>query len=140
MKPASKGVVIDNSWLPDAAFAKAWASYNTSGKPSDTTPPPAPTNVRFDNNELTWNAQADLESGLSGFIIERDGKELARLPEKPVGKLGTPLFQGLGGGDTPIVALPVMRFKTHGDGKSNYAVRSINAVGLTSKPSIPPTP
>ena len=99
-------------WLPDAAFAKAWSSYNQTGRPADTTPPPAPTNVRLSAaGELTWSAEADLESGLGGFIIERDGKELARLPEKPVGKLGTPLFQGLTGGDTPVIATPPMRFK-----------------------------
>lgn len=71
---------------------------------------PAPSDVRFANGELTWTAEADLESGLGGFIIERDGKEIARLPEKPVGKMGTPLFQGLSGGDTPIVAEVPMRF------------------------------
>src|SRR5205823_3079660 len=99
-------------WLPSGDFAKAWSSYNQTGHPADLTPPPAPTNVRFSAaGELTWNAVADLESGLGGFIIERDGKELARLPEKPVGKLGTPLFQGLTGGDTPIVAIPPMSFK-----------------------------
>lgn len=39
LKPASKGVIIDDSWLPDEAFAKVWANYNKIGKPSDTTPP-----------------------------------------------------------------------------------------------------
>src|SRR5439155_16892295 len=120
-------------------FAKAWSSYNESGRPADTTPPPAPTNVHLSaTGELTWSAQADLESGLDGFIIKRDGKEIARLPEKPVGKLGTPLFQGLNGGDTPVVAMPPMSFKDTGtkSGENHhYAVRSVNAVGLVSPPS-----
>lgn len=139
LKPAGKGVIIENSWLPDASFAKTWASYNTTGRPNDDTPPPAPTNVRIINHELTWNAEADLESGLGGFIIERDGKEIARLPEKPVGKLGTPLFQGLNGSDTPIIALPPMRFslKDASDGGHSYTVRSVNTVGLKSSAASP---
>ena len=112
------------------------SSYNQTGRPADSTPPPAPTNVHLNAaNELTWNAVADLESGLGGFIIERDGQEIARLPEKPVGKLGTPLFQGLNGGDTPVLATPPMVFKVPGaapDKKPAYAVRSVNAVGMAS--------
>jgi len=123
-------------WLPDAAFARAWMSYNQTGRPADTTPPPTQTSVRVGaDGELTWSAEADLESGLAGFIIERDGKEIARLPEKPVGKIGTPLFQGLNGGDTPVIAQPPMTFKdttaTPG-GKHRYTVRSLNAAGLAS--------
>ena len=138
LKPAGKGVVIDDSWLPDEDFAKVRAGYNKAGKPSDTTPPPAPTDVRIANNELTWSAEADFESGLGGFIIERDGKELARLPEKPVGKMGTPLFQGLSGGDTPIVAQPPMRFidtTAKAGAKHDYRVISLNAAGLRSSPA-----
>ena len=140
LKPAGKGVITDNSWLPDAAFAKVWASYNSTGRPSDTTPPPAPSNARLANHELTWNAEADLESGLGGFIIEQDGKEIARLPQKPVGKLGTPLFQGLNGGDTPIIALPPMRFEVTAEGQHQYSVRSVNAVGLASSQAVAPAP
>lgn len=135
LKPAGKGVIIDDSWLPDADFAKVWEHYNKQGRPSDTTPPPAPTDVRFANGAVTWKAEADLESGLGGFIIERDGKEIARLPEKPVGKIGTPLFQGLSGGDTPIIAEPPMRFAdtTAKAGEQHeYRVISVNGVGLRS--------
>ena len=126
-------------WLPDATFAKAWSAYNSTGRPADVTPPPSPKNVRLNGEgELTWSAEADLESGLGGFLIERDGREIARLPEKPVGKLGTPLFQGLNGGDTPLIALPTMRFKdasASAGEKHEYAVRSVNAVGLASPAS-----
>ena len=135
LKPASKGIVINDSWLPDDTFVKAWAHYNKEGRPFDTTTPPAPMSVRFAKNELTWDAEADLESGLGGFIIERDGKELARLPEKPAGKIGTPLFQGLGGGDTPIISQPPMKF-TDTSAKEGvrheYRVISVNAAGLRS--------
>jgi poly(3-hydroxybutyrate) depolymerase len=136
LKPAGKGVIIDDSWLPDEDFAKVWASYNKTGKPTDATPPPAPTDVHIlANGELAWQAEADLESGLGGFIIERDGKEIARLPVKPVGKLGTPLFQGLSGGDTPIIAQPPMRYLDNNvklGEKHDYRVISVNSVGLRS--------
>ena len=138
LKPASKGVIIDNSWLPSEAFVKVWQSYNQTGRPSDSTPPPPPSKVQLNNNVLTWKAQADLESGLSGFIIERDGNPLVRMPEKPVGKVGTPLFQGMNGSDTPIIALPAMSFTdtTSKPGeKHEYTVRSVNAAGLESTPA-----
>ena len=131
-----KGDMATAHWLPDGNFARAWSSYNRTGRPSDTTPPPAPTNVRLNSaGELSWSAGADLESGLGGFVIERDGREIVRLPEKPVGKLGTPLFQGLNGGDTPVIAEPPMNYKAPNaaPGEAHtYAVRSVNAVGLTS--------
>ncbi len=134
LKPAGKGVIIDNSWLPGAGFAKAWASYNQTGRPRDDTPPPAPTDVRLTHQELSWKAEADLESGLGGFIIEQDGKVIAKLPEKPVGKLGTPLFQGLSGGDTPVLAQPPMHYDLKNLTTSGhaYTVRSVNAAGLVS--------
>ena len=43
--------------------------------------------------EIVWSAEADFESGIGGFIVLRDGQELAKVPEKPVGKFGRPLFQ-----------------------------------------------
>lgn len=133
---AFKGDASAAHWLPDAAFAAAWKTYNTTGRPFDTTAPPPPQDLTLKpGGELTWNAVADFESGLSAFIIKRDGKEIARLPEKPVGKIGTPLFQGLSGGDTPINATPSMSF-TDPKGKlpeaHTYEVISVNSAGLQS--------
>ena len=131
------------SWLPNEAFAKAWVEYVQTGATSDTTPPPRPFTIQIrdtpNGNELTWNAEADFESGLAGFIIERDGVEIARLPEKPVGRFGRPLFQGMSHGDTPDKpkdgALPVMRYldTKKADAKAVYRIRSINSVGLVSE-------
>ncbi|HEY2911294.1 MAG TPA: hypothetical protein VGI99_13675, partial [Gemmataceae bacterium] len=80
--PAAKyvGDPLKAAWLPNAAIAKAWMEYVKDAKVTDTTPPPAPMNVRLQGNKLTWSAEADLESGLAGFIIERDGQVIARLP------------------------------------------------------------
>lgn len=134
-----KGDQASAHWLPDAEFAQAWMHYCAKGRPADATPPPPPSRlILTDAGQLTWSAEADFESGLAGFIIERDGKTIARLPEKPAGKSGTPLFQGLSGGDTPLTAFPVMQF-TDPDAKRSevheYRVTSVNAAGLHSLPA-----
>jgi hypothetical protein len=102
----------------------------------DTTPPPAPTNLRVTGNQLAWQAEADLESGLAGFIIERDGKEIAKLPEQPKNPFGRPIFQGLQYSDTPTQPLVPLTFtdKTAEPGKQHsYRVIAVNTVGLKSK-------
>jgi len=130
-------------WLPNEAVAKAWAEYVKTGATPDDTPPAAPTNVVAAKNregqiELTWDAAADFESGLAAFIILRDGKELARVPEKPSGKFGRPLFQGMSYHDTPEAPLAMMRFvdaKTEPEKKHEYRVVAVNSVELKSVPS-----
>ncbi len=133
-------------WLPSEAVAKAWAEYVKTGAVGDATPPPAPFHVKATPKgeqgvEITWDAEADFESGLQGFLIQRDGKDLARVPEKPVGRFDRPLFQALSYHDTPEKPLPEMRFldRTAGPaGKHEYRVIAINGVGLKSDPT-PPT-
>ena len=137
-----RGTVGASSWLPDERFAKVWMHHIITGGPLDVTLPPAPTSVRVnESNELTWQATADLESGLAGFIIERDGKEIARVPEKPMGygRLGLPLFQGMTHGDTPVIAEPSMKFSdtTAKTGeKHQYRVIAVNAAGLQSEGTV----
>jgi hypothetical protein len=115
----------------------------TTGAVSDSTPPPAPTSIQvklIDNtrdNEITWDAEADFESGLQQFVIERDGVEIGRVPEKPEGKYGRALFQSMSYGDTPNPPLPQMRF-VEKNAPVNikapvYRVRSVNSVGLKSE-------
>jgi len=123
-------------WLPNEAVAKAWMAYVKDTALPDTTPPPAPTNLRVTGNQLTWQAEADLESGLAGFIIERDGKEIAKLPEQPKNPFGRPIFQGLQYSDTPALPLVPMSYtdKTAEPGKTHtYRVIAVNTVGLKSK-------
>jgi len=123
-------------WLPNEAVAKAWMAYVKDTALPDTTPPPAPTNLRVTGNQLTWQAEADLESGLAGFIIERDGKEIAKLPEQPKSPFGRPIFQGLQYSDTPALPLVPMSYtdKTAEPGKTHtYRVIAVNTVGLKSK-------
>lgn len=132
--PANEAV-----WLPNATVAKAWRDYVKTGATADDTPPPAPTRLRLTHSAvLTWEAEPDFESGLAGFIVERDGVELARLPEKSVGQFGRPLFQTMSYNDTPTRPLPEMRFTdtTAQPGVTHtYRVTTINSVGLESAPS-----
>jgi len=123
-------------WLPDAAIAKAWMSYVKDTAIPDTTPPPTPTNLQVKGNELTWNAEADLESGIASFIIARDGQFLANVPEQAKNPFGRPIFQGLQYSDTPMQPLVPMRFTdtTAEPGKTHqYRVIAVNTAGLKSR-------
>ena len=126
-------------WLPNRAIAKAWSEYVKTGATSDTTAPPAPKKVRVSAaGELIWEAGADFESGLAGFILECDGAEIARLPQKPEGPFGRPLFQKMSYHDTPEKPLPQMRFAdttARPGAKHRYRIRAVNSAGLESKPS-----
>lgn len=130
-------------WLPNERVARAWEKYVKTGAVGDATPPPAPTEVKLARDpthglELTWSALADFESGLRQFIIRRDGQEIGRVPEKPVGRFGRPLFQSMSYHDTPEPPLPLMRFQDANakpGARSEYQVIAVNSVGLESEPS-----
>ncbi len=132
-------------WLPNQHVAKAWMEYVKTGAVSDCTPPLAAFNVRATRKqgqtiEVTWEAEADFESGIQAFVIQRDGKDLAQIPEKPVGKFGRPLFQVMSYGDTPERPLPEMRYVDQSPppgAKHEYRVIVVNGVGLKSLPSSP---
>ena len=129
------------AWLPNEALAKAWMEYVKDTKVTDTTPPPVPTNVRLQGNTLTWEAEADLESGLASFIIERDGRFLANVPEQGKNPFGRPIFQNLQYSDTPPQPLLAMQFtdtKAEPGKKYTYRVIAVNTVGLKSKSSAEP--
>ncbi len=137
--PAAKfaGDPLKAAWLPNEAIARAWMQYVKDTNVTDTTPPPAPTNVRVKGNELTWEAEADLESGLASFIIERDGQFLANVPEQGKNPFGRPIFQNLQYSDTPTQPLVPMQFtdtKAESGKKTLYRVIAVNTVGLKSKP------
>lgn len=140
-QPASKfkGDVANASWLPNKKVAFAWLDFVKTGAVSDTTPPPAPTNVKVDKTSgtITWNAATDFESGIQTFLIKRDRKQIGQIPEKPKkNRYGRQLFQGMSYGDTPV--LPLLSFEytdtTAEKGKSyDYEIVAVNTVGLHSK-------
>jgi len=132
------GDPLKASWLPNESVAKAWMTYVKDTALTDNTPPPAPRNVRVNGNEVSWEAEADLESGLASFIIERDGQVLASVPEQPKNPFGRPVFQGLQYSDTPALPLVPLRFtdsKAEPGKKHVYRVIAVNTLGLKSKPS-----
>ncbi len=129
-------------WLPNEAIARAWMQYVVDTAVTDTTPPPAPTNVRVSGSALSWEAEADLESGLASFIVERDGQFLANVPEQARNPFGRPIFQHLQYSDTPTQPLMAFAFTdtTVEPGKKySYRVIAVNTVGLKSGPSGPST-
>lgn len=125
-------------WLPNQQVALLWHSYILDTQIEDKTPPPAPTQLQItelaDRYELTWQAQADLESGLSHFIIERNGEEVANLAG-PSHRFGRSLFQGLQYSDTPATPLSHMQYQFHSETPvdvKQFRVRSVNTRGLMS--------
>jgi len=138
--PAAKfeGHPLDAAWLPNESIARDWMQYVKDTAVTDTTPPPVPTIMRVKGNELSWKAEADLESGLARFIIERDGEFLTNVPEQSENRFGRAIFQNLQYSDTPTQPLVSMRFtdtKAVPGRKHFYRVTAVNTVGLKSKPS-----
>jgi hypothetical protein len=134
-----KGVPTEAVWLPNEAVARIWMEYVKTGAAGDTTPPPVPTNVSAKPGdggvEIRWNAEADFESGIQQFIIERDGTEIGKVPALPKGTFGRALFQKMSYHDTPEAPLPEMRFidkESKPEDKHEYRVISVNSVGLKS--------
>lgn len=128
-----QGQVNELGWLPGELTARRWEQYVRDTRVSDLTAPPQPLNLRVRGKELTWECEADLESGLAGFVIERDGRELVRLPEQGKNPFGRVLFQNLQYSDTPTLPLVEMRYvdETAESGKSyEYRVRALNTAGL----------
>ena len=126
------------AWLPNETVARGWMQYVKDTAVTDTTPPPAPTNVLATGIELRWDAEADLESGLASFEIERDGKFLANVPENGKNQFGRVIFQNLQYSDTPTQPLVPMQFTdtTAEPGKPHtYRVFAVNTVGVKSQPS-----
>jgi len=123
-------------WLPNESFASLWAEYVKTGATEDKTPPPSPFNVMEKDGVVTWDCEADFESGLRGFILLRDGQQLATYPEKPIGRFGRPLFQSMSYHDTPEKPLPAMSYRDPAAKPgAKYQVIAVNGVGLKSPPS-----
>ncbi len=135
--PAAKfdGDPLQAAWLANEAVARSWMQYVKDTAVTDSTPPPAPTNLVVKGHELSWEAEADLESGLALFIIERDDEFLAHVPEQGKNPFGRPIFQNLQYSDTPTQPLMSMHFidtQAVPGRKHTYRVIAVNTVGLKS--------
>ena len=140
--PAARfaGDELRAGWLPGEQVARAWMQYVKDSAVGDATPPPAPTELRVRGNELAWEATADPESGLAGFVVERDGRRLAESPTAGKNPFGRTVFQGLQYSDTPAFPLVPFRFidaTVVPGGEHRYRVIAVNTVGLESPPSEP---
>jgi hypothetical protein len=143
--PAAKydGDPAQAGWLPNERIAKAWMEYVKTGAVDDVTPPPAPVDIELSTTadgkpRVTWDAAADFESGLQAFLVLRDGEQIGQAPEKPVGRFGRPLFQGMSYHDTPEQPLAVMEYvdaAAKPGEKHQYQIIAVNSVGLKSAPS-----
>ncbi|MFM8433941.1 MAG: hypothetical protein ACKOBP_01145, partial [Planctomycetia bacterium] len=137
---AHEGDPLTAGWLPNATVARQWMDYVRDTVVADATPPPAPTNVRVAAGVLTWDAAADLETGIGGFVIERDGERLREAPQAAKNPFGRSLFQGLQYSDTPAFPLVPLQFTdatATPAQKHRYRVIAVNTLGLESPPSEP---
>lgn len=132
-------------WLPNGHVARAWMEYVQRGTVGSTEIPPEPFGVvvkpRANCNEITWNAEAGLEAGIGGFVVLRNGRGIARLPERPPERVfGRPLFQGLSFHDTPEAPYPRMNYcdaTAPSDSKSDYSIVTVSSSGIASDASKP---
>lgn len=130
-------------WLPTEAVAKAWQEYLATGAVSDDSPPAPPfvlAGVRRPDGSvrLTWDVQADFESGIRLFEVTRGEQLLTQVPKQPVGHFGRPLFQTMSYHDTPEAPTPALEFVdvlASPNQAVTYAIRVVNSVGLKSDPA-----
>lgn len=127
-------------WLPSKAYAAAWVEYCKTGDVLDTTPPSAPFNVKAATSDkgttLTWQADADLESGTKAFLILRDGKTIATVGSPKTRSNPQGQFQSWEFGDEPSPRIPAMLY-LDADGKpgAKYEVIQVNHANRESKPA-----
>lgn len=136
-----KPFLTEGFWLPSTDYVGYWRSYQLDGNPCDESAPEKPFCVKRSVNaeektEISWEADADLESGLASFIIEADGVEIGRVTG---GKhsVGFPVYQGLMYSDTPYQPVSGRKFIVPENVKvsdsTRFSVRSVNVCGLVSE-------
>jgi pimeloyl-ACP methyl ester carboxylesterase len=131
-----KGSKQDLCLFTDEITAKNWKEFVSTGTIVDKTPPPAPFNVKVkwnkNNNvlEVTWEANADIESGTLRFDIFRNDSLVGRLPD-------TGAFQKFdtNGDNTLPVNVPEMKFRITGieNSKTTIGIQAVNHFNLTSE-------
>lgn len=86
---AYPGNRLSAAWFPDSLTAAKWREYVVSETVIDRTPPPAPYDLQLKRRhnvtvEVTWKADADIESGISHFNIYKDNQLVGRFPQSGV--------------------------------------------------------
>jgi hypothetical protein len=129
------------AWLPNQRIAKLWTQYSKDSMVPDDSPPPAPTNAQIDQETIVWECDGDLESGIAFFVVEYNGKEIGRIPEKSNNPFGRGVFQGLQYSDTPPQPLAAMRMPIKDgmipkDSTGKLFIYSVNTIGLASAKTV----
>ena len=97
-------------WLPSEAYAKAWAEYCKTGDVKDAATPPSPMSVKAVAGNggvtLTWQADADFKSGVKGFAVLREGKQVAIVGSPKSNVNPEERFQAWEFGDEPTPKIP----------------------------------
>lgn len=137
-----QGRLVERSWLVDEATARAWQQFVASGTISDTTPPPAPHDVRIRRAEngalLTWSAVADIDSGIREFRIYRDGQQIGTVGGERIERWNPEgHFHAWNYSDQPLPesGLPAMRLLDRAAPRqagAEYRVTTVNQAGLES--------
>jgi pimeloyl-ACP methyl ester carboxylesterase len=75
------------NWFPDKLFAEKWLEFINTGTVTDSTPPSQPPYNVVVRDEgqgivISWQADADLESGISDFRIYRNDKLINTGPDR----------------------------------------------------------
>jgi len=131
---ACTGNKDDLCWLPDSATAVKWKEYVTTGSVSDQTPPPVPYDLQIewvnDSIELSWKANADIESGIKRFNIYKDGIHVGLFPKSGIYQK----FDTNGDNAIPSV-LPDMKYRIAVSDKKKtvISIRTVNHFDLESK-------
>jgi predicted esterase len=133
-------------WFPDKTIAGKWTEYMAIGTVTDTTPPPAPYKLSgtFAKNQvtLTWNAEADIESGLQTFIVYRNGKLIQNIRYTNVTRYSSTMgYQRWNDGDqaspSPAPAMTFTDTDVDETGTYVYEVSSVNWSDKTGPKSAP---
>lgn len=119
--------------FPDETTAKNWKEFVSTGKVADKTPPPAPFNVKVKwiNNalEVTWEADADIESGILRFDIFKNGSLVGKIPD-----IGAYQKFDTNGDNTLPINVPEMKFRITGteNVETTIGVQAVNHFNLAS--------
>ena len=136
----------NSSYLAEESLAESWKAFTTHGNIQDKTPPPPPHELRVhkagSQTELSWNAWADIESGIGHFAIYRKGKLLGHVggPEH-LATNPEAFFHAWNYHDQPLLEDPLtrMRFIDRTPPEpiqpEDYEVRTVNQAGLYSAPT-----
>ena len=118
----------------DESTARNWQEFVSTGTVADKTPPPAPRDVRVarcaDKLEVTWEADADIESGILKFNIYKDGILVGVLPES-----GAYQSFDTNGDNTIPVEVPEKRFviQVAENVKATIGIETVNHFNLVSE-------